>query len=678
MLAYFVASSVGAAANCDESSMNLTRIFLFVLLACGVGSNAIADAPAPRTMAEAGLGQYRIDESFRYTEAIRRSVYVPARDGVRLAVDYYLPAVNGRAARGKFPILFEYTRYGRAVPRPEGGTIRWAGAPADRNGVLKIPAQASAPLMFLAYGYAVVVADMRGAGASFGPSYNEGDGVEGRDGFDLVEWMGRQGWSNGAVGMLGGSYLAEIQPRVAAERPRALKAMSMQVAFFDGANGAYSMGGIYRAGWLGAWSTGVAVNDNRSTTLQQRITNIAEVDADPDQTLLRRAIEEHRRGGDTDGYNIHFEEFKTLGVLRDRLPFLDQYQAQGQNNLQTIVDRVNGSGVPALLFGGWQDIYSNDMLYWYANLDVPKKLIYGPWAHGYLGPMPNDPRDLERGKIVSRETLRWFDRWLLGIRNGAEDRASVHYGLQRTRERTDWYEAQQWPPREVVARTLYLSAEQANSVLSQNDGSLALAPEAATQRQPWTVDYTTTTGTIGTRWLLRKVYEIDMASNDMKSLTFTTPLLARDLQVVGVPTVKLWLSSDNAKDADVYAYLLAVKDDGASRLIAEGILRASHRKLGKAPYKNFDLPFPTSQSADVMAAEPLSQKPVALEFAMLATGRVFHAGERLRLTISGADRGNTVTMEQQPVPRLGIHVGGELASALTLPVLGEAPQFTTP
>jgi putative CocE/NonD family hydrolase len=655
--------------------MKLLTILLFAALAGGVASNATAQAPVPRTMVEAGLGQYRIDDSFRYTEAIRRSVYVTARDGVRLAVDYYLPAVDGRAARGKFPILFEYTRYGRAVPRPDGGTERWGDAPADRNGVLKIPANASGPLMFLAYGYAVVVADMRGAGASFGPSYNEGDEVEGRDGFDLVEWMSRQRWSNGAVGMFGASYLAEIQPRVAIEGPRALKAMSMQVAFFDGANGAYSMGGIYRAGWLGAWSSRVAVNDNRSTTLQQRITNIAEVDADPDQALLRQAIEEHRRGGDTDGYNSHFEEFKTLGLLRDRLPFLDRYQARGQNNLQTIVERVNRSGVPALLFGGWHDIYSNDMLYWYANLEVPKKLIYGPWAHGYLGPMPNDPRDRERQQIVSRETLRWFDHWLLGVRNDAETRAAVHFGLQRTRERTDWYEARQWPPQGVVATHLYLSSQRADSVLSQNDGSLALAPETGSQRQPWTVDYTTTTGTIGTRWLLRKVYEIDMASNDMKSLTFTSPPLARDLQVVGVPTVKLWLSSENAKDADVYAYLSAVNEDGASRLVAEGILRASHRKLGKAPYKNYDLPFPTSQSADVIAAEPLSQTPVTLQFAMLATGRVFHTGERLRLTIAGADKGNTVTMEQEPTPRLGIHVGGDLASALTLPVLGDAPQF---
>jgi len=640
----------------------------------GVGEQT----PAPRAMAEIGLGQYRIDEPFRYTQAVRQSVYVPMRDGMRLAVDFYLPAAEGRVQRGKFPVVMEYTRYGRAKPLPDGGTVRWPDAPADKNGLLTLPAHPSGPLLLLAYGYAIVVADMRGAGASFGPSHPEGDATEGRDGYDLLAWIERQRWSNATVGMWGASYLAEIQPRVAAEQPRALKAMSMQVAFFDGPNGAYSMGGIYRAGWFDAWSTRVADGDNRSAFQpQQRVTNIAEVDGDTDQTLLRQAIEEHRRGGGSDGYNVHMEEFKTLGVLRDRVPLIDRYQEQGQNNLHTILGRVNRSGVPALLFGGWQDIYSNDMLYWYANLEVPRKLIYGPWAHGYLGPMPNDPRDAERAQIVSRETLRWFDRWLLGTRNGAEDRASIHYGLQRTRERTDWYEDQQWPPRGVVARQMYLSAQSASSVLSQNDGSLVPAPPVSEQRLPWLVDYSTTTGTVGTRWLLRKVYEIDMASNDMKSLTFTSPPLAEDVRVVGMPTVKLWLSSENAKDVDVYAYLTAVDADGVSRLVAEGILRASHRKLGKAPYKNFDLPFPTSQSADVMSAEPLSAVAVPLEFAMLSTGRVFHAGERLRLTISGADRGNTVTVEQRPIPRLGIHVGADHTSVLTLPVLGAEPRFVT-
>ncbi len=640
------------------------------LLLSLLGFAAHAGVRPAMSTAEAGLGEYRASEPLRYREAVRRSVYVPMRDGVRLAVDYYLPAVDGRPASGRFPSVVEYTRYGRARPTPEGGAIRWADAPADARGRLRLPERPHGPLLLLGYGYAVVVVDMRGSGASFGPSHEEGDAVEGRDGHDAIAWIADQPWSDGNVGMLGASYLGEVQPRVAAERPPALKALSMQVAFFDGPNGGYAMGGVYRAGWLGGWLSRVAAGDNRSTRPDARITNISAVDDDPDQVELRQAIEDHRRGGDAMGYLRHFDEFGTLGVLRDRIAFVDRYQQAGQNNLHTIVDRVNHAGVPALLFGGWHDIYPNDMLYWYANLTVPRKLIFGPYAHGSLGPMPDDPRDLELRRIVARETLRWFDRWLRGIRNGAEDRSAVHYGLERARDRTDWHTAPDWPPPATTPMDLHLSARAAGSVLSQNDGSLALRPDPRPARQPWTVDYTTTTGDVGTRWRLRKVYDIEMAGNDMKSMTYTSPPLQRELHVVGVPVVRLLLSSENARDADVYAYLTVVDPHGRSRLVSEGILRASHRTLGAAPYANFGLPFPSSNSADVAAAAPLSETPVALEFAMLAVGRVFHPGERLRLTISGADRDNTVTAEQDPAPRLALHMGGDGRAALRLPVQG--------
>lgn len=655
----------------------LRQLAIALLISMGSAGLAFAepgDAPAGKALAEVGLGQYRIGEPLRYREAVRRSVYVPMRDGVRLAVDYYLPSLATRVAKGRFPVVLEYTRYGRARPLPNGGTERWPEAPANAQGVVRLPDDPSGVLLLLAYGYAVVVVDMRGAGASFGPSSAEGDPVEGRDGFDVINWIARQRWSDGTVGMLGSSYLAEIQPRVAAERPRALKALSMMRAFFDGENGGYSMGGIYRAGWLGAWTSNVAVRDNRSTLQQAPITNIAVVDADPEQIELRRAIEEHREGGDAArAMSARLAEFATVGVLRDKIRFIDEYQASGQNNLSTIVGRVNDSGVPTLLFGGWHDLYTNDMLYWYANLTVPKKLIYGPYAHGSLGPVPNDPRDRELKAIVSRETLRWFDRWLLDIKNGAEDRATVHYGLQRSRQRTEWFTATDWPPQQATCVPLHLSARPAGAVMSQNDGSLALDADEQASRQPWTVDYTTSLGNSGTRWQMRKVMEIDMAPNDMKSMTYTSPPLKRELLIAGVPVVRLLLSSENAKDADVYAYLTAVAEDGTSRLVSEGILRASHRTLGKAPYRNFGLPFPTSNSVDVANTAPLSATPVSLEFAMFAVGRVFHAGERLRLTISGADRDNTVTVEQQPAPRLGLHVGGGFQSELRLPVLGALP-----
>jgi len=660
--------------------MNPLACCNFLLLSLLCVDTGVAGS-LPMSAVEAELGEYRASEPMGYRQAVRRSVYVPMRDGTRLAVDYYLPTVDGQPAAGRFPTVVEYTRYGRARPTPEGGTVYWANAPADPQGRLHIPEDPHGSLFLLGYGYAVVVIDLRGSGASFGPSHQEGDAVEGRDGYDAIGWIARQPWSDGNVGMLGSSYVAEIQPRVAAERPPALKALSMRMAFFDGPNGGYAMGGVFRSGWLGGWVSRVAAGDNRSTQADARITNIAEVDDDPDQVELRRAIAEHRQGGDAMAYLSYADDFQTRGVLRDQIPFVDRYQPVGQNNLHTLVDPTNRSGIPALLFGGWHDIYANDMLYWHANLTVPRKLIFGPWAHISLGPIPQDPRDQDMRRIVSRESLRWFDRWLRGIRNGAEDRSAVHYGLEYARDRTDWYTAADWPPPTAAPLDLHLSARKAGRVQSQNDGSLALRPDPAPTRQPWTIDYTTTTGYTGTRWSLARVYDVEMASNDMKSMTYTSPPLEHELPVAGIPVVQLQLSSADATDVDVYAYLTAVDAQGRSRLVSEGILRASHRTLGKAPYDNFGLPFPTSHSRDVAAAPPLSQTPVTLEFAMYAVGRVFQPGERLRLTLSGTDRDNTATPEQTPAPHLGLHVGGPYRAALRLPVLEPAsdrPPFTSP
>jgi uncharacterized protein len=652
--------------NSYKSLLSVALLFIFSLIHNGL----LAQGQSAAAM---GLGQYRLNEPFSVTQAQRRSIYLPMRDGVRLAVDYYLPVINTKVSKEKRPTVFAYTRYGRAVPLQNGQVyVDDLSTAVNADGTLSVSAQASPVALLLAYGYAVVVADMRGSGASFGPSHAEGDDIEGKDGADIIAWIARQSWSNGKVGMYGVSYLAEVQPRVAAENPSALKALSMVRAFFDGPNGGYAMGGVFRAGWLGGWNSMVAEGDNRST--EGEIDNIAAVDADRDKSLLRLAVAEHRAGVEAMEYFKHLDDFKSKGVLRDELKFIDQYQLKGQNNLHTLLPRVNAVKVPALLFGGWYDLYPNDMLYWYANLQGTTRLIFSPQPHCCWGPQPAEQQLLNRedDQLQARETLRWFDYWLRSIQNDALERAAVQYALLRQPQISEWFAARSWPDTRAQYCNLHLSAQRAQSIDSQNDGSLQLRSDDAATRQPWQVDYSTSLGDTGTRWQISQVFETDMTVNDLKSLTYTSERLGQDWYVAGIPVLRIMLSAENVRDADVYAYLSAVAEDGTSRLVSEGILRASHRTLGSAPYKNFDLPFPTSISRDVAVVAPLSVQPVPLEFALMAVGRIFAKGERIRLTLAGADRGNTTTAEQKPAPLLGVHLGGDFNSVLRLPVLNAA------
>lgn len=138
----------------------------------------------------------------------RTAEFVTMPDGTKIAVDVVLPAgyQDTGPAPEKFPVIFQYTPYGRS-------------AIDLRTGEVPIPSFIE---FFLRQGYAYVTADVRGTGGSDG-WINPLDSRIGDDGRELVDWIAAQPWSDGNVGMTGGSYAGWTQLAVAAKRPRALK-----------------------------------------------------------------------------------------------------------------------------------------------------------------------------------------------------------------------------------------------------------------------------------------------------------------------------------------------------------------------------------------------------------------------------------------------------------------------
>ena len=126
----------------------------------------------------------------------------------------------------------------------------------------------------------------------------------------------------------------------------------------------------------------------------------------------------------------------------------------------------------------------------------------------------------------------------------------------------------------------------------------------------------------------------------------------------------LYLSS-STRDADVIVLLQEVDEEGFSRYVTEGVLRASHRKLSEAPWNNIGLPYQSSNSFDVELLP--EDKPGTLVMDLHPTSTVFNAGHRIRLTIMGADADN-IELPQNP-PIIQVHHGGEAASLLSLPVV---------
>src|SRR5258708_2587188 len=127
------------------------------------------------------------------------SCYLTMRDGVRIAIDLYLPV--GLTSGARLPAILHQTRYYRSVELRWPLRMLFGGKPFQH-----ITADKRRRRRFVASGYAWVDVDVRGSGASYGARVCEWSPDEIRDGVEIVDWIVRQPWSNGKVAALGNSY----------------------------------------------------------------------------------------------------------------------------------------------------------------------------------------------------------------------------------------------------------------------------------------------------------------------------------------------------------------------------------------------------------------------------------------------------------------------------------------
>ncbi len=312
---------------------------------------------------------------------------------------------------------------------------------------------------------------------------------------------------------------------------------------------------------------------------------------------------------------------------------------------------------------GCYDLFSgaNDMLLWYANLTVPKRLLVRPADHSEV---EKNQFDLDYGA----EALRWFDYWLKGIDNGIMDEPSVYYYLIGASKKNAWRTSMQWPLPNQKPTRFYCDGGKTGSISSINDGFLRTEPAGRDDASDtYTVDYSTTSGKYS-RWYAVNWprHYPNMKTNDQKALTYTTPPLESSIEVTGHPIAHLWLTTD-APDLDMFIYLEEVDGDGKSTYVTEGNLRSSHRKLGKAPYNNLGLPYHSHNQSDLT---PITAGvPVESIFNLLPTSYLFRAGNRIRITVTCADADNFDTPVLDPAPKIRLLRDTGHASFVELPII---------
>jgi uncharacterized protein len=625
-----------------------------------------AKAEAAEKVSE--FGNYQGYSEAIYDGSKRSSDYLALPDGTRLAYDLFLPTKDGVTAGQPLPVLFKYTPYDRAwtVFDKDGNVLLcellpvWYCEPMLRtrawfvsrfipggNGKIR-DAVARTPWVgeMLNSGYAVIVVERPGTGASFGV-FNGDPKVAAGETDEILNWIAAQEWCDGNIGMFGDSIQAQIQFLAASTGNPHLKAILPATTWMDNYSAVMFPGGILDKAMVEFYVKANNVFDAMATP----------VDQDTDGTLLAQARAER---------NATVALSRGVALL-ENFPYRDSLALDGQNywmtgqTLYPLLEKINRSGVPVYLINGWYDIYARDNFLIYENLTVPKRLLVRPTDHAGI---EESASDID----YAAEAHRWFDYWLKGIDNGIMEEPPIHYYLQEADKGQEWQSSYDWPVKDQAMTRYYFGPKITPGKASLNNG--VLTTEFSTMHQAfdaYTVDYSTTTGTSPLWTGLAAPHEYpDMRTNDSKALTYSTPTLEKAITVVGHPIVHIWLSSD-APDLDTFVYIEEVAGNGKSTYITEGVLRASHRQLSQAPFDNLELPWHNHFQSELT---PIPKgEPFELVFDLRPTAWHFTPGKQIRVTIAFADAGTFETPILDPAPSLELFRDAVHSSYIELPIV---------
>jgi putative CocE/NonD family hydrolase len=510
-------------------------------------------------------------------------VMIPMRDGVKLSSDFYFPD-----AEGKFPAILIRTPYNNSIPV------------YDRYGKF-----------YATRGYVVVIQDCRGRYDSEGEWYPFVG--EEYDGYDTVEWIAKQPWSNGKIGMTGVSYVGFVQWMAAVEQPPHLTCI-----FTYG-----SPSNIYGDTWF-SYGT------------------LYLMDA------MTWAFLMHGRTNQNMGVNewLNLKDHLPLATLDEFLgrkiefwkewlshPNYDEYWAkQGMKNRY---QRIN---IPSVIVTGWYDDGQHGALENYYGLmregtDFAKKnakLIIGYWRHG--GPYPHSENDYTKlgafdfgpDALLDLETyeLRWFDCWLKEFKNNIMNEAKVKLFILG---KDEWRDEKEWPlPDTEYTKFYFHSSGKANTLFG--DGRLSMEVSGEQPPDKYVYDpadpVPSVRGGTGARGGISSD-PIDQRVNEkrMDVLCYTSDVLKDDIEIVGPVKIVLFASS-SARDTDFCGKLVDVHPNGAAYNVcyaASGLISARFRESMEKP----------------SLIEP--GKVYRYEIELRPTGTILKKGHRIRVEISSSD-----------------------------------------
>jgi len=421
---------------------------------------------------------------------------VEMRDGVHLATSIYLPEGDG-----PWPVILTRTPYNKA------GYGQRSGQYTDHE-------------------FVFVVQDCRGRFLS------EGDYVpfttDMEDGYDTVEWIAEQDFSDGKVGMTGASAMGITSNLAAVANPPHLVAAYVIVAPQSLFSESRFMGGVFKEAHAGGWM--------RSQGVPEQVTE-----------MKKRVLMD--------------DEWKRTDLVH-HLPNID---------------------IPMYNVAGWYDIFVEGGLKNFMYLQNEgkegargnQKIMVGPFGHGQISGDLSYPENGGGLRGNGDEVIRWFDYWLKGIDNGIMDEPPVKYYMMAHAKKEDasnkntWMEADSWPP-ESTATKFYLHEGLEISTTP---------PESDQSSSALTANPADPVPTYGGQNLRLEKGPMDQRPIGERTdyLRFETPKLKDDVVIAGKVDMELFASTDGF-DTDFMVKLVDVYPDGYEAIVLDCPLRTRYRE----------------------------------------------------------------------------------------------------
>ena len=555
-------------------------------------------------------GGSRIASEPRFEVETRWGVVVPARDGIALSANLWVP-VAADAAGARYPAILEMIPYGKDNWRRNADITRGT--------------------YLASRGYVLCRVDVRGTGSSGGIALDEYTETETQDGYDAVEWLADQPWCTGAIGMWGISYGGFTAIQVAKLRPPHLRAIVPIQATDD----RYRTDVHYVGGCVTA-----------SELSQYAVSQVAMNAMPPDPA-----------------YTPGTWRADWLARLEATTPWLFEWLRQQHDGPYwrpgSLAPEYAAIEAAILNIGGWMDSYVDAALRMQAACSAPSRTIVGNWVHGLPSSATPGPNLDELHEIV-----RFFDRWLQDDPNGMDDEPPITW-FEREYAAPEpfpaslpgrWRAASSYPHPAVTERAWRFAGGSLPLVGRLVDVTPATAAPGGPRDDVLPgVDRYEHRPTVGTRASLSwgaggppNGLARDLRPDESLGPTYTSDPLPESLSILGVPIAVLYLAV-SAPIATAVVRLSDVAPDGTSAQVSAGILNLTHRRSHEDP-------------------EPLEAGVVeTVHIELRPAGYRFLAGHRIRLSVASSA---WPVIWPSPYPAtFELHRGPAAESRLVLPVV---------